>query len=80
MLIKHDASYVSIILSYIHTLHDPSYIFRSPSPSPLLLFSELNDLLQSVDYELWKHLDMLGVDPRFYSFRWITLMLSQGMG
>ncbi len=38
---------------------------------------ELNELLCRVDRQLWQHLEDGGVDPRFYSFRWLTLMLSQ---
>lgn len=40
--------------------------------------NELNCLLEQCDYRLWQHLEANEVDPRFYSFRWLTLMLSQG--
>lgn len=39
--------------------------------------ANLNKLLMKVDVELWKHLNEIKVDPRFYSFRWLTLILSQ---
>jgi hypothetical protein len=49
------------------------------SPTGIIsVVRELNTLLQQCDYPLWKHLEAHGVDPRFYSFRWLTLMLSQG--
>ena len=38
---------------------------------------QLNLLLQEKDYILWKDLDDKKLDPQFYSFRWITLLLSQ---
>ena len=38
---------------------------------------KLNDRLKVIDFELWKHLESVEVDPRFYSFRWLTLLLSQ---
>ena len=43
----------------------------------LAVVASLNDLLKDCDYDLWKHLEEIGVDPRFYSFRWLTLLLSQ---
>eukprot|EP01127_Copromyxa_protea_P008914 TRINITY_DN2058_c0_g2_i1.p1 TRINITY_DN2058_c0_g2~~TRINITY_DN2058_c0_g2_i1.p1 ORF type:complete len:460 (+),score=118.67 TRINITY_DN2058_c0_g2_i1:58-1437(+) len=38
---------------------------------------ELNNLLKEKDPELWYHFDTLQLDPQFYSFRWLTLLLSQ---
>lgn len=37
----------------------------------------LNKYLKAVDYELWEKLDSESVNPQFYSFRWLALMLSQ---
>lgn len=37
----------------------------------------LNAQLRRADYTLWAHLEAQGVDHRFYSFRWVTLLLSQ---
>ena len=48
------------------------------SPSGVLaVVKHLNSMLKDCDEELWRHLDEEKVDPRFYSFRWITLLLSQ---
>lgn len=48
------------------------------SPSGVLAVVKLiNTYLRELDPELWSHLEDLKVDPRFYSFRWITLLLSQ---
>lgn len=37
----------------------------------------LNQMLKKKDFILWKHLESLQLDPQYYSFRWITLLLSQ---
>lgn len=37
----------------------------------------LHDLLRAHDPELARHLEMLGLDPTFYSLRWITTLLSR---
>ncbi|KAJ8455398.1 hypothetical protein OPV22_006545 [Ensete ventricosum] len=42
--------------------------------STLLHFSEL---LKANDGELWRHLDASKMNPQFYAFRWITLLLTQ---
>jgi TBC1 domain family member 13 len=34
-------------------------------------------LLRKVDQEVWTHLERQSINPQFYSFRWITLLLSQ---
>ncbi len=48
------------------------------SPTGVLnTIAHVNQLLQRVDHQLWAHLQSIGVDPRFYSFRWLTLILSQ---
>jgi len=38
---------------------------------------KLNGLLKRKDPELWKHLESVDLNPQFYSFRWLTLLLSQ---
>lgn len=39
---------------------------------------KLMHVLQHHDYKLWHHIEAeCKVDPQFYSFRWITLLLSQ---
>lgn len=38
---------------------------------------QLNMLLKALDYQLWLKLEVNGVDPTFYSLRWIMLLLSQ---
>ncbi len=37
----------------------------------------LNDLLKKKHPELWQTLEDMQMDPQFYSFRWLTLLLSQ---
>jgi len=37
----------------------------------------LNDLLKQKDYQLWENLEQKQLNPQYYSFRWITLLLSQ---
>jgi hypothetical protein len=37
----------------------------------------LNNYLKAVDYSLWLKLENEAVNPQFYSFRWLALMLSQ---
>ncbi|KAH9576889.1 hypothetical protein CY35_01G186200 [Sphagnum magellanicum] len=40
--------------------------------------SQLNALLRRQDEELWRHLEYTSkVNPQFYAFRWITLLLTQ---
>lgn len=39
--------------------------------------SRLNALLKLKDYSLWQNLEDKGLKPQFYSFRWLTLLLSQ---
>ena len=40
--------------------------------------TRLVDYLQVHDYELWDHLcNRVKIDPQYYAFRWITLMLTQ---
>ena len=34
-------------------------------------------MLKEVDELLWKRLEELEIKPQYYSFRWLTLMLSQ---
>jgi len=43
----------------------------------LSIVARFDSLLKTLDYDLWYYLQEQGVDPRFYSFRWITLLLSQ---
>eukprot|EP01125_Pyxidicula_operculata_P020229 TRINITY_DN7446_c0_g1_i3.p1 TRINITY_DN7446_c0_g1~~TRINITY_DN7446_c0_g1_i3.p1 ORF type:complete len:247 (+),score=62.05 TRINITY_DN7446_c0_g1_i3:171-911(+) len=38
---------------------------------------DLNTLLQHKDPELWLNLEDKQLNPQFYSFRWLTLLLSQ---
>ena len=38
---------------------------------------KLNRLLRRYDPELWQNMEDKGLDPHFYTFRWITLLLSQ---
>ena len=48
------------------------------SPSGVLAVVKLiNSYLQQLDPVLWAHLEAEKVNPQFYSFRWITLLLSQ---
>mmetsp|Transcript_6766 Transcript_6766/g.11814 ORF Transcript_6766/g.11814 Transcript_6766/m.11814 type:complete len:319 (-) Transcript_6766:63-1019(-) len=37
----------------------------------------MNELLKAKDPQLWSNLESKGLSPQFYSFRWITLLLSQ---
>jgi hypothetical protein len=37
----------------------------------------LNELLKKMDKPLWLHLEKLGVNPQFYSLRWLLLLLTQ---
>jgi len=37
----------------------------------------LNQLVKRMDKALWQHLEEQSLNPQFYSFRWITLLLSQ---
>ncbi|CAL5214098.1 unnamed protein product [Lathyrus oleraceus] len=40
--------------------------------------TKLSQLLRKHDEELWRHLEMTSkVNPQFYAFRWITLLLTQ---
>ncbi|XP_072999993.1 uncharacterized protein [Typha latifolia] len=40
--------------------------------------SKLSELLKKHDGELWRHLEIITkVNPQFYAFRWITLLLTQ---
>jgi hypothetical protein len=40
--------------------------------------AQLNALLRRQDEELWRHLEYTSkVNPQFYAFRWITLLLTQ---
>ncbi|XP_073111087.1 uncharacterized protein [Elaeis guineensis] len=39
--------------------------------------SRLSELLKGNDEELWRHLENSKVNPQFYAFRWITLLLTQ---
>ncbi|CAN6442356.1 unnamed protein product [Victoria cruziana] len=40
--------------------------------------SRLSELLKSYDEELWRHLVIVNkVNPQFFAFRWITLLLTQ---
>lgn len=39
--------------------------------------NDMNALLQSLDPQLAEHMKLLGVDARFYAFRWLTLLLCQ---
>ncbi|XP_073299703.1 uncharacterized protein [Primulina huaijiensis] len=43
--------------------------------------TRLSQLLKEHDEELWRHLEMTTkVNPQFYAFRWITLLLTQEFG
>jgi len=39
--------------------------------------NELNALLKAKDFELWQNLELKNLFPQYYSFRWLTLLLSQ---
>ncbi|XP_030511335.1 TBC1 domain family member 13-like [Rhodamnia argentea] len=44
----------------------------------LSTISRLSELLKTNDEELWRHLEFTTrVEPQFYAFRWITLLLTQ---
>ncbi|GAV68354.1 RabGAP-TBC domain-containing protein [Cephalotus follicularis] len=44
----------------------------------LATLSRLAELLKANDEELWRHLEFTSkVEPQFYAFRWITLLLTQ---
>lgn len=38
---------------------------------------QMNELLKQKDLELWQDLEQKKLNPQFYSFRWLTLLLSQ---
>jgi len=38
---------------------------------------DLNNILRVKDFELWEDLENKQLSPEFYSFRWLTLLLSQ---
>lgn len=37
----------------------------------------LSSLLRAHDGQLWRHLEQIKINPQFYAFRWITLLLTQ---
>jgi len=39
--------------------------------------THLNVMLKNVDFDLWENLEKKNLNPQFYSFRWLTLLLSQ---
>ncbi|GFY63049.1 TBC1 domain family member 13 [Trichonephila inaurata madagascariensis] len=41
------------------------------------MMKRLMDMLEEHDFNLWQRLQMQDIKPQFYSFRWITLLLSQ---
>jgi len=41
------------------------------------LMAKLNGLLKVKDFELWENFESKSLNPQFYSFRWLTLLLSQ---
>jgi len=41
------------------------------------VMTKLNNLLKEKDYEIWKNFEDKNLNPQFYSFRWLTLLLSQ---
>jgi Rab-GTPase-TBC domain len=49
----------------------------SSSSGVLAVVKTLDELICEVDKPVWKRLKSQGIDPRFYAFRWITLLLSQ---
>lgn len=49
----------------------------STSTGIIQTVKDLDVLVSTVDKELHAHLRKLNIDPRFYAFRWLTLMLSQ---
>eukprot|EP01126_Amoeba_proteus_P021609 TRINITY_DN2199_c0_g1_i15.p1 TRINITY_DN2199_c0_g1~~TRINITY_DN2199_c0_g1_i15.p1 ORF type:complete len:231 (-),score=44.49 TRINITY_DN2199_c0_g1_i15:241-933(-) len=38
---------------------------------------QMNMILKVKDPELWQHLETIQLDPQFYGFRWMSLLLSQ---
>ncbi|KAH3732771.1 TBC1 domain family member 13 [Pelomyxa schiedti] len=38
---------------------------------------KMSAIIKQHDFEVWAHLEKLGVVPQYYAFRWILLMLSQ---
>lgn len=40
----------------------------------------LNKYLKVVDYELWSKLEREKIEPQYYSFRWLALLLAQEFG
>ncbi len=43
----------------------------------LAVVEQLSQRVRKVDPVLWQHMSDKDVDPRFYSFRWLTLLVSQ---
>lgn len=41
------------------------------------MMKRLMNLLQEHDFNIWQRLQMQDIKPQYYSFRWITLLLSQ---
>ncbi len=37
----------------------------------------LNKFLKVVDFEIWKKLNKEKINPQFYSFRWLALLMAQ---
>lgn len=37
----------------------------------------LNDFLKVFDYKIWEKLHNEGIQPHYYSFRWLSLMMAQ---
>lgn len=39
--------------------------------------SRIHDLLKKVDFELWKRMEELKIEPQIYGIRWLRLLLSR---
>lgn len=42
-----------------------------------VMMRRLSEQLKAIDYHVWHQLTTLDVKPQYYSFRWLTLLLSQ---
>lgn len=91
--VEHDAySLFNVLMTNMLSWYDPNLSIPShlgtsngynQSPNSTLVqpivakCARIHDLLKKVDFELWKRMEELKIEPQIYGVRWLRLLFSR---
>ena len=90
--LEHDAyAMFSVLMTNMLSWYDPEMTVSVPSPSSASLgtsqtskvqpivakCSRIHDMLKKVDFELWRRMEELQIEPQIWGIKWLRLLFSR---